>query len=113
MDIITHFMEDQMKNTRDTVLGNIVLYSVSENRMRVDISDQMKCLPLETRLSLLTVHKERLEDDLENYHNPKHMTSCAARLKGKIGEPPEEFFKTHLEITNNFISRLKGCLLNG
>lgn len=102
-----------MKNSSDTILGNIVLYQVSSDRMHVDISHQMKCLPLETRLSLLSTHKERLEDDLENYHNPKHMTSCAAKFNGKVAEPPEEFIKKHLEITNRFISKLKESLLNG
>ncbi len=101
-----------MNNTQDTILGNIVLYRTSTERNHVDISPQMKCLPLEKRLNLLCLHRDQLEKDINNYDNPGYIKINSVKPNGTAHDPSREMLETHLEITNRFIEKLKTGLFN-
>ena len=97
---------------RDTIFANITLYTTSEDKSRVDISEQLADMPFNEQFKILSLHKEQLISDLQNYDNPRHMKKNNTKCDGDYGEPTKEMLKIHLEITDRLILKIKEHFLN-
>ncbi len=93
-------------------LGITKLYCISDNKMDVNLSDTLKMVPLNCRVKVLSRYRDLLRLDLQKFDDPMHLKRTFTQGVCVYEEPSKKTIQTHLEITEEFIERIRTDMLN-